>query len=124
MKKIVASVALAVGVVMSIPAFGHGEVKPRFGGIVQKVNDFTYELVSDSSGASLYLADHDQPLSTRAVRGKLSILQGEARVEAELKNVGEHQLQASGIKLGKGDRVVATLTNVQGKTVTVRFVIK
>jgi len=115
---------MTAGFGMITPAFGHGEVKPRFGGIVQKVSELTYELVSDSAGVSLYLADHDQPLSTRAVRGKLTILKGEARTEAELKNVGEHQLQASGVTLGKGDRVVAALTNVQGKSVTVRFVVR
>jgi hypothetical protein len=123
-KKIVAMLFLAAGVGGMTPAFGHGEVKPRFGGVVQKVNEVTYELVADTAGVSLYLADHDQPLPTHAIRGKITILQGEVKTEAELKNIGDHQLQAAGVKLGKGARVVAVLGNVQGKVVTVRFVVR
>lgn len=124
MKTFVATLIVAAAVAVIPPVLAHGDVKPRYGGIVQKINEITYELVADSAGVSLYLADHDQPLSARAVRGKLTILQGEVRSEAELKNVGDHQLQASGVKLSKGDRVVAVLSNVQGKAVTVRFVVR
>ena len=39
-------------------------------------------------------------------------------------SVGGNTLRATGIKLGKGDKVVAVLNNVEGKTVTVRFTVK
>lgn len=42
----------------------------------------------------------------------------------DVKEVGGNTLRATGIKLGKGDKVVAVLNNVEGKTVTVRFTVK
>jgi hypothetical protein len=42
----------------------------------------------------------------------------------DVKEAGDNKLRATGVKLGKGDKVVAVLNNVEGKTVTVRFTVK
>lgn len=106
------------------PVMAHGEGKARHGGIVQTAHDLTFELVRDADGATVYLVDHGVPLSSAGVRGKLTVLQGGKKIEAELKPAGDNKLRAAGVKIGKGDKLVAVLDKVAGKTVTVRFVIK
>lgn len=106
------------------PAMAHGEGKARHGGVIQTAHDLTFELVTDSEGVTVYLMDHDAPMSSAPVRGKLTVLQGGKKIEADLKPAGDNKLRAAGIKLSKGDKAVAVLDKVAGKTVTVRFAIK
>ncbi|MCV2358295.1 hypothetical protein LNV08_04840 [Paucibacter sp. TC2R-5] len=105
-------------------ANAHGAAKPQHGGVVQVANDVSFELVLLADGALLYLVDHDEPMSSAGINGKLTVLNGTAKSEAELKAAGDNKLEAHGIKIASGAKVVATLSNVEGKTVTVRFAIK
>lgn len=106
------------------PALAHGGAKPMHGGVVQVANDVSFELVADTDGATIYLMDHGKPMATRGITGKLIVLQGSNKTEAEIKEAGDNKLRASGIKLGKGVKLVAVLNNVAGKSTTVRFTVK
>ena len=55
--------------------------------------------------------------------GKLTVLKGADKSEAELKSVGGNRLEAKGVKLGKGAKVVAAVTEGR-KTTTVRFTVR
>ncbi|MDP3310314.1 MAG: hypothetical protein Q8S56_05030, partial [Polaromonas sp.] len=55
--------------------------------------------------------------------GKLTVLNGAEKSEAELKPAGGNKLEAKGVKLNKGAKVVAVL-NMGKKPVTVRFTVK
>lgn len=123
-RQLIQIAALALGALSLNPAMAHGAGEPHHGGVVQVVNDLAFELVAEADGASLYLVDHDAPKSAKGVTGKLTVLQGGKKTEAELKEAGGNRLRAQGVKLGKGDKVVAVLNNVAGKTVTVRFTLK
>lgn len=101
-------------------AMAHGGAKPKHGGIVQTSNDLSFELVATSDGAVLYVEDHDKPMNTAGMRGKLTVLNGKDKSEAELIPAGD-QLQAKGIKLQSGAKAVATLTTANKKAITVRF---
>ncbi|MBT9493117.1 MAG: hypothetical protein IV107_12410 [Paucibacter sp.] len=105
-------------------AAAHGPAKSVHGGVVQVVNDVNFELVLLADGAVIYLIDHDEPLSTAGISGKLTVLNGGAKTEAEISAVGDNKLEARGIKIASGAKVVASLNNVSGKAVTVRFAIK
>ncbi|MCV2353002.1 hypothetical protein LNV09_02375 [Paucibacter sp. B2R-40] len=105
-------------------ANAHGAAKPQHGGVVQTANDVSFELVLLADGALIYLVDHDEPMPSVGIIGKLTVLNGTAKSEAELKAAGDNKLEARGIKIASGAKVVATLNNVEGKTVTVRFAIK
>ena len=83
-----------------------------------------FELVTEADGVTIYLVDHDEPMSSKGISGKLTVLQGGKKVEAEVKEAGENKLRAVGVKIGKGDKIVAVLNNVEGKTATVRFTVK
>jgi hypothetical protein len=105
-------------------AQAHGTPKPRHGGIVQVANDLTFELVADAEGATLHLMDHEQALPAQGITGKLTVLQGAQKTELALREAGENRLRVTGVRLGKGDKVVAVLNNVRGRTLTVRYTLR
>jgi hypothetical protein len=106
------------------PALAHGDAKAMHGGIVQVANDLSFELVVDADGATIYLMDHGKPLASKGISGKLTVLQGAQRAEAEIKEAGGNKLRATGVKLGKGDKLVAVINMAAGKSTTVRFTLK
>lgn len=108
---------------LSPAAFAHGDAKAAHGGIVQVAHDVHFELVAQADGATLYLVDHGKPLPSQGISGKLTILNKGQKSEADLKPAGDNKLVA-GVVLSPGAKVVAVLSKVAGKTVTVRFTIK
>ena len=124
MKHLIPVACLALSFLSVNPALAHGDVKPQYGGIVHKVNDVSFELVAQADGAIIYLMDHGKPVASKGITGKLTVLQGGNKIEADIKEAGENTLRVLGVKLGKGDKLVAALSNVSGKNMTVRFQIK
>lgn len=124
MKQVIQIAALALGALTLNQAVAHGAGKPQHGGVVQVANDVNFELVAEADGATIYLVDHDEPMSSKGIVGKLTVLQGSNKTEVDVKEAGDNKLRATGVKLGKGDKVVAVLNNVEGKTATVRFTLK
>jgi hypothetical protein len=124
MKHLIPVACLALSFLSMNPALAHGDVKPQYGGIVHKVNDVSFELVAQADGAIIYLMDHGKPVPSKGITGKLTVLQGSNKIEADIKEAGENTLRVLGVKLGKGDKLVAALSNVSGKNMTVRFQIK
>lgn len=104
-------------------ALAHGAAPAQHGGVVQSAADLSFELVATPDGAALYLEDHDAALQTAGLSGKLTVLNGADKSEAELKPAGGNKLEAKGVKLNKGAKVVAVL-NMGKKPVTVRFTVK
>jgi len=117
-------IAVVIALLDLTPVYSHGVAKPMHGGIVQVVNDLSFELVIEMDGVTIYLLDHGKPMAVKGITGKLTVLQGGNKMDVDLKEGGDNKLRALGVKLGKGDKVVATLSNVAGKTTTVRFVAK
>lgn len=124
MKQVIQIAALALGALTLNQAMAHGAGKPQHGGVVQVANDVSFELVVEADGATIYLVDHDAPMPSKGIAGKLTVLQGSNKTEVDVKEAGDNKLRATGVKLGKGDKVVAVLNNVEGKTATVRFTVK
>ena len=100
-----------------------GVAKAKHGGVVQKANDITYELVTHADGAAIHIDDHGKPVSVVGASGKLTVLNGADKAEAELKPAGD-KLEAKGIKLAPGSKVVASVTTADKKTTSVRFTLK
>jgi hypothetical protein len=123
-KQLIRIVALACCAWSWTPVMAHGTGQALHGGVVRAANDIQFEMVSEADGATIYLVDHDKPMASAGISGKLTVLQGGQKSEAELKPAGDNKLKASGVSLGKGAKVVAVLHNVAGKTVTLRFALK
>ena len=115
---------LALSAATMNTALAHGAGTPRHGGVVQVANDVNFELVAEADGAAIYLVDHDEPMPSQGISGKLTVLQGSQKSEADIKAVGDNKLSAKGVKIASGAKIVAVLNNVDGKAVTVRFSVK
>jgi hypothetical protein len=117
--------ALAASLSMgSINVLAHGNDKPLYGGIVQSAADLQFELVVQPTGAALFISDHGKPADASKVSGKLTVLNGTEKSEAEFKHAGGNKLEVTGVKLGNGAKAVASLTGVDNKPLTVRFTVK
>lgn len=111
--------ALAAG-----PAWSHGDEKPRHGGLVQMAGETKMELVAKGDGAELYLDDHGQTIPTANLTGKLTVLSGTAKTEAKLEPAAGDKLVARGVKLSKGDKVIAVVLLADKSSASARFVVK
>ena len=105
-------------------ANGHGDTKPRHGGIVEVSGDIKFELVASAAGAEIHIDDHGQTVPTAGASGKLTVMSGGAKSEAALEPVPGDKLVARGVKLAKGDRVIAVVTLPDKSKASVRFLIK
>jgi hypothetical protein len=123
MKKLLSIAALGLSLA-SLNAVAHGSATPQHGGVVQAASDLSFELVPQANGAAIYVMDHDHAADASKMGGKLTTLNGAEKSEAELKPAGGNKLEATGIQLGKGSKVVASVKGAAGKTVTVRFSVK
>ena len=118
------ALVIAASTLVGQTALAHGGAKPQHGGVVQVANDIGFELVAEADGATLYLQDHGKPMASAGLAGKLTVLVGSQKAEAELKPAGDNKLRASGVKLSPGAKVVAVVNSASGKATTVRFTIK
>lgn len=118
MKKLLLAAAAALAL---NTAWAHGPAPAKHGGIVRSASEVGFELVRQPDGALLYLDDHDAPIPSDNVRGKLTVLNGADKSEAELKPAGANRLEAKGVTLKPGAKVVATVTLPGSKVITVRF---
>ena len=123
-KQLLTAALLAAGALTMSAAMAHGGDKARHGGTVQVANDINFELVPDADGATLYLVDHGKDMPSAGISGKLTVLNGAKKTEAEVKATEGNKLRATGVKIAPGAKVVAVLNNVNGKTTTVKFTVK
>ena len=123
MKKVLLALVLGASTMIGNGALAHTD-KPRHGGVVQASGDLSFELVSKGHVATIYVEDHGKPFATTGMSGKLTVLNGAEKSEAELKPAGDNRLEAQGVKLVKGSKAVASLTTPKKKTVSVRFAVK
>ena len=123
MKKLFTVVALGLVAVSFNAAFAHGGAKAKHGGVVAVASDLGFELVGTPTGAAIYVEDHGKPMVPTGMTGKLTVLNGSEKSEAELALAGD-KLEAKGVKLAAGAKVVAALTTPAKKAITVRFTVK
>ena len=124
MKKLFSALVLGVSLVAAGGVLAHEGAKAKHGGVVQSASDLSFELVPQADGALVYVEDHGKPLATQGMTGKLTVLNGAQKSDAELKPAGDNKLEAKGVKLGAGAKAVAALTTPSKKAITVRFTVK
>jgi len=122
-RQLLTAIVLGLSALSFNPVWAHGENKPRHGGIVATASDLHFELVGTSTGALIYIDDHGKPMAPTGMSGKLTVLKGAEKSEAALVVAGD-KLEAAGLKLAPGAKVVASLTTPAKKAITVRFTVK
>ncbi|EHR71575.1 hypothetical protein BurJ1DRAFT_2749 [Burkholderiales bacterium JOSHI_001] len=120
--KLLAAVVLGLSA-LSFNAIAHGGAKAKHGGVVATASDLGFELVGTPTGAAIYIEDHGKPMAPTGMSGKLTVLSGAEKSEAELVVAGD-KLEARGVKLAAGAKVVAALSTSAKKAITVRFTVK
>jgi hypothetical protein len=123
MKKLLTVAVLGLSALSFNVAVAHGDAKARHGGVVATASDLGFELVGTPDGAAIYVEDHGKPLAPTGMTGKLTVLNGGEKSEALLAVAGD-KLEAKGVKLAAGSKVVAALTTPTKKAITVRFTVK
>jgi hypothetical protein len=116
---LLAAAALSIG-----SAMAHGPDKPKFNGTVSTAGDLGFELAQQGDAVVLYVEDHGKPKSTEGMSGKLTVLNGADKSEAELTAAGDNKLAAKGVKVAPGSKAVAALTLPDKKVLTVRFTVR
>ena len=123
MKKLLTAVVLGLSALSFNAAFAHGGGPAKHGGVVATSSDLSFELVEVGGNAVIYVEDHGKPMAPTGVKGKLTVLTGAEKSEAELV-VASDKLEAKGVKLVKGAKVVAALVTPAAKAITVRFTVR
>ncbi len=80
-------------------------------------------LIATSDGATVYVVDHEDDYDATQMSGKLTVLNGADKSEVALKSAGGNRLEANGVELGKGAKVVAAVTEGR-KATTVHFTVR
>jgi len=122
--RLLCSTLLVAALTASSPVvLAHGAHDPLYGGVTAEADHLSFELVGKDDGAYIYVMDHDDEHDASHMKGKLTILKGREKIEAEVLPVSGNQLHAKGAQLTSGDKVVAALKAGEN-TYTVRFVVK
>lgn len=121
--KLLAALVLGLLALSFNAAMAHGDAKAKHGGVVAVASDLGFELVSTPTGVAIYMEDHGKPMAPTGMSGKLTVLRGAEKSQADLVAVGD-KLEAKGVKLVPGAKVVAALTTPAKKAITVRFTVK
>jgi hypothetical protein len=122
LKSLLTAAAFTLATIGGDAALAHG-ANPKYGGVVQTASDLSFELVATPDGAAIYVEDHGKPFNPTGMSGKLTVLNGSEKSEAQLNAAGE-RLEAKGIKVGSRAKVVAALQTAKQKAITVRFTAK
>lgn len=118
------TIVMAAAALSAATAWPHGDEKARHGGLVQIAGETKFELVANADSVDVYLDDHGETIPTAKLSGKLTVLSGTAKSEAKLEPAAGDKLVAKGVKLAKGDKVIALVTLADKTTASARFVVK
>ena len=124
---LLALAAMSLGLAVTPLAFAAGDHDhtPRFGGIVAEGKGFDAELVAKPDLITVHLYEGAKSLSTKGAKGKITLLSGADKTEAELIPAGDSRMEAKGkFSVSKGTKAVAIITLEGKKPSTVRFAIK
>ena len=119
--------ATSLGLMLTPVAFAAGahDHAPKFGGIVTEGKAFDAELVAKADLITVHLSDHGKPLATKDAKGKITLLNGPDKSEAELLPAGESRMESKGkFIVGQGTKSVVVITLDGKKPSTFRFALK
>jgi len=98
--------------------------QPKYGGVVQEVNEVQYELVARPDSIAIFVEDHGKKVDTTGATAKLTMLNGKEKSEATLTPVGGNKLEAKGAFAVKAGTKAVAVVKLAGKSATtVRFVL-
>ena len=124
---LIALAAFSFGLAITSVAFAAGshDHTPKFGGIVAEGKAFDAELVAKPDLITVHVSDHGKPMATKGAKGKITMLAGAEKTEAELVPAGDNRMEAKGrFNVSAGTKAVIEITPEGKKPSTLRFAIK
>lgn len=121
--KPLAAVVLVLSALSFNAAIADDGAKAKHGGVVATAGQLGVEPVGTPTGAAICVEDHGKSMVSAAMTGTLIVYNGTEKSEADLAAAGD-ELEARGVKLAAGAKVVAALTTADKKVITVRFTVK
>lgn len=119
-----ACTSLAALAVQAQDKHGGGAHTPKHGGVVVEVKDVDLELVAKPDSMVVHVSDHGKPMKLTSASGKVTVFNGNDKVEAPLTLVGD-RLEAKGsFKVGAGTKVLAEVALNGKPPVAARFTLK
>lgn len=116
MKKLFAAIVMCSATFGMGAAHAHGTPTPNHGGIVQAVGETWLELVTKGGAVDLYVEDDGEAMDSAPMSGKVTVIDGAKKTEYTLKPAGGNKLQAAGVVVPKGARVMTVLVMADKKT--------
>ena len=103
---------------VTLPAHAHGSMEPRHGGVVQMTGEIVFELVTTSSGLSVYLTEEDEPLAaSKFTASAIVTAPGGAKTTHALEAQQGNLFLAPGVQPANGSKVVISIVD---KTTSVK----
>ena len=99
--------------IAAVPAYAHGDDKPRHGGQVVEVGETVFELVPAPAGVSLYMMEDGDEVPSASMTGKLVVTTGSQKSEIPLVAAKGNQFVAKGANIPSGSRVGVLVINKQ-----------
>lgn len=124
MKKLLTLLLLCTAALTFTQAGAHGSTKPVHGGVVQMVGETSFELVALVDKAEVYLIEESEPVATATMTGKLTITSNGVKSEAALTAAGDNKLEAKGVKIPSGAKVVVQVVYQDLSKMSATFTIK
>ncbi len=105
-------------------AFAAGDHTAKHGGIFIETKALDFEVVAKPDLIQVYVADHGKAVKLDGAKGKVTLLNGTEKTEAELAPAGD-KLEAKGaFKVAKGTKGIAVVTLAGKPAVSARFEVK
>lgn len=96
----------------------------KHGGIFVETKSLDFEVVAKPDLIQVYVGEHGKTVKLDGAKGKITLLNGSAKTEAELVPTGD-KLEAKGsFKVAKGTKGIATVTLAGKPAATARFEVK
>jgi len=101
---------MAMGLLLSLQAFAHGDLAPAHGGLIKEGKSMTVELLAGPDMTMVYLSDHASPVVVQGASGELVLLSGGKKSVIPLAPAGGNALMGPGIQAAKGAKAVVKLS--------------
>ena len=118
------TLTLAAMLALSGAAMAGDDHGAKHGGIFVETKALDFEVVAKPDLIQVYVGEHGKTVKLEGAKGKITLLNGSAKTEAELVPAGD-KLEAKGsFNVAKGTKGIATVTLTGKPAATARFEVK
>lgn len=116
--------AVAAAIALSGAAFAKDDHAAKHGGIFVETKALDFEVVAKPDLIQVYVGEHGKAVKLDGAKGKVTLLNGSEKTEADLVPAGD-KLEAKGsFKVAKGTKGIASVALAGKPAVVARFEVK